>query len=42
MKGGRTLKTTEEIAVSCQDLIHIEVILGAIYTLVKGNKESVS
>lgn len=42
MKGGRTLKTTEEIAVCCQDLIYIEVILGALYTLVKGNKEPVN
>lgn len=42
MKGGRTLKTTEEIAVCCQDFIHKEVILGALYTLVKGNKESVN
>lgn len=42
MKGGKTLKTTEEIAVCCQDLIYIEVILGALYTLVKGNKVSVN
>lgn len=42
MKSGSPLKTTEEIAENCQDFVHLEVILGAVYSLRKGNKESVN
>lgn len=42
MKAGRTLEATEETAVCFQDWIHLEVILGTIYSLVRGNKETVN
>lgn len=41
-EGNGTLEATEEIAVCCPDGIHREVISETIYSLVKGNRETVN